>query len=98
MLNYCRITFVQSEHGRGYTASISGQVGDEGMWADSGYSQLRGVAFQPEDDDTSDGEWLRFVQDRLRTQGVRFLRQDQVGSYLLQHNAAPAHTGRHKAN
>lgn len=69
----CRITFLPSEFGEGYRASIRGRVGDANNWKDCGCSDLRGIALDPYEDDSSDAIWLRYVRETLARQGVVFV-------------------------
>jgi hypothetical protein len=77
MNDVCHITFLPSEHGRGYRASIRGRVGDDANWHDCGYDRLSGVALEPTDKDASNAAWLSYARERLSQQGVVFVRAQE---------------------
>lgn len=72
-VHYCNVTFLPSRFGSGFRASISGRLDDYVNWRDCGYDALRGVAQDPTSEDTSNGEWLKFVRSNLKAQGVSFV-------------------------
>lgn len=78
------ITFLPSPFGTGYCASISGWYGDHAPdgWIKDYYDGLHGIAVMPSDTKMESQPWLKTVVEHLRTQGVIFLRPDQVTRYM----------------
>jgi len=78
------VDFLPSRHGAGYSATVSGFFGEyetDGWVADS-YSDLHGVAVEPDPDALAGSAWLRVVRRRLPDQGVIFIPRAKVEAYL----------------
>ncbi|HEY0206391.1 MAG TPA: hypothetical protein VGC15_19850 [Acetobacteraceae bacterium] len=78
------IDFLPCRDGGGYSAVISGFWGnhDTEGWVVGAYGNLRGVAVEPEAECLECSGWMRVVRRRLPEQGVVFIPQENVQSYL----------------
>ena len=78
------VDFLPSRHGAGYSATISGFFGEYKTdgWVAGPYSDLHGVAVEPDPDALAGSAWLRAVRRRLPDQGVIFIPRAKVEDYL----------------
>ncbi len=78
------IEFLPCRYGGGYSAIISGFWGnhDAEGWVAGAYGNLHGVAVEPEANCLECSGWLRVVRRRLPEQGVIFIPQEIVQTYL----------------
>lgn len=78
------IDFLPCREGGGYSATISGFWGDHDAegWVAGAYSNLRGVALEPEAKCLERSGWLCVVRRRLPEQGVVFIARENMQAYL----------------
>jgi hypothetical protein len=86
---FVAVTFLPSREGTGFSSSIYGFYGDYASdgWVAADYSDLRGVAVAPSEEELHRQSWLGVVVRRLQDQGVVFLSAAEIEDYMAETGA-----------